>query len=172
MAYDFSILRLLRQRKGVTISELSQKCGVSYVALSKLERNQGNPELRTLDRISRALGLATHNLMALAERKHPVHAQEKTAQLLETAQCRFVDIDGTRVFHFTAPKGARGYGGEFHQDDYEHCYVLDGHLKVTIRGSRYDLKAGQALVWDCHFDHNYEAAEDTTFLVVLIPKRP
>ena len=67
MTYDFAIIRHLRKRLGLTIFGLSEKCGVSYVALSKLERNLGNPELKTLDKIARALGLETHNLLALAE---------------------------------------------------------------------------------------------------------
>jgi len=172
MTYDFTILRALRKRKGITIGELSKQCGVSYVALSKLERNQGNPELRTLDRISRALGIATHNLMSLAERKHPVQCKEEVRTILETVTCRFVNMDGTRILYLKAPKGAHGTEPDFLQDDYEHCYVLEGRLKVTIRGSDYELTGGQALVWDCLFDHNFEAIEDTVLIIVLVPKRP
>jgi transcriptional regulator with XRE-family HTH domain len=172
MTYDFTILRTLRKKKGATIGELSQKCGVSYVALSKLERNQGNPELRTLDRISRALGLPTHSLLALAAGKYPVRAKEETRTILEVVDCRFVNLDGTRILFLKAPKGAHGYGPEFHQDDYEHCYVLEGRVRVTIRGTDYDLGPGEGLVWDCLFDHNYEALEKSILIVILIPKRP
>lgn len=54
MTYDFTVLRELRKKRKLTIAKLSEMCNVSYVAISKLERNQGNPELKTLDRISRA----------------------------------------------------------------------------------------------------------------------
>jgi len=172
MTYDFSILRELRKKRQMTIGELSEQCEVSYVALSKLERNQGNPELRTLDRISRALGLPTHNLLALAERKHPVRASEAVCKILDKADCRHVDLDGTRVFCIRAPKGAQGVASEFHDDDYERCFVLDGKVRVTIHGSDYVLKAGQGLCWDCIFEHEYEALEPSTFITILTPKRP
>lgn len=172
MTYDFSILRVLRKRRKLTIAQLSKKCGVSYVVLSKLERNLGNPELRTLDRISRALDLPTHNLLALAERKRPAQVQETTSSTLGTGVHRFVNIEGTRIFYVTAPKGATGCGAEYHKDDYEYCYLLKGSLKITIRGSDYTLEAGQALMWDCLFEHNYEALQPSTFIGVLVPKQP
>jgi transcriptional regulator with XRE-family HTH domain len=172
MTYDFSILRVLRKKKGVTIGELSRQSGVSYVALSKLERNQGNPELRTLDRISRALGLATCNFLALAERKHPVQTKEEVRTILDTVTCRFVNLDGTRILYLKAPKGAHGTEPDFLRDDYEFCYVLEGRMKITIRGSDYEVKAGESLVWDCFFDHNFEAMENTDMIIVLVPKRP
>jgi transcriptional regulator with XRE-family HTH domain len=172
MTYDFSILRELRKKRKLTINSLSQLCGVSYVALSKLERNQGNPELKTLDRISRALGLPTHNLLALAEQKHPTQVSQATCTILGTAECRHVDLDGTRIFCTTAPTGAAGWAAEFHRDDYERCFVLAGKVKITIRGSDYVLRAGDALAWDCLFEHTYEALEPSTFITVLTPKRP
>jgi transcriptional regulator with XRE-family HTH domain len=172
MTYDFSILRELRKKRKLTINALSQLSGVSYVALSKLERNQGNPELKTLDRISRALAMATHNFLALAEHKHPTQVSQETCTIFGQAACRHVDLDGTRIFCVTAPKGASGWAAEFHRDDYERCFVLDGKVKITIRGSDYVLGPGDALAWDCLFEHNYEALEPATFITVLTPKRP
>jgi len=172
MMYDFSVLRELRKKRKLTINALSQMSGVSYVALSKLERNQGNPELKTLDRISRAMGLPTHNLLALAEQKRPTQATQQVCTILGTADCRHVDLDGTRIFCVTAPKGCNGMAAEFHRDDYERCFVLDGKLKITIRGSDYVLGPGEALAWDCLFEHTYDVLEPSTFITVLTPKRP
>lgn len=172
MPYDFSVLRELRKRRKLTIAQLSELCKVSYVAISKLERSQGNPELKTLDRIAQALDLPTHNLLALAEQKRPTRAKEATCKVLQEGDCRHVDLDGTRIFYITAPKGASGIAPEFHRDDYEHCFVLDGKVRATIRGTPYTLGAGDAIQWDCIFEHNYEVLEDATFIGVLTPKRP
>jgi transcriptional regulator with XRE-family HTH domain len=172
MTYDFGILRELRKKRKMTIAELSERSGVSYVAISKLERNQGNPELKTLDRISQALQMPTHNLLALAEQKHPTRAEETVCKILEVADCRHVNLDGVRIFAISAPKGAQGRQPEFHKDDYEHCYLLSGKVKISIRGSEYTLKPGQALSWDCIFEHNYEAIEDSDWIAILTPKRP
>ena len=106
MTYDFSVLRDLRKRRNLTINALSKLCNVSYVALSKLERNLGNPELKTLDRISQVFGLATHNLLALARRQEPLTGSERKCRILGKAEARYIELDGLRLFVVRAPKGA------------------------------------------------------------------
>jgi len=172
MTYDFGVLRELRKRKNLTINKLSALCGVSYVALSKLERNHGNPELKTLERIAKSMGISVHHLLAMAARQQPILSSEKTCKILGKALCRYVDLDGTRVFLVRAPKGACGDAPEFHNDDSERCFVLDGQVKVTVRGDEYLLKPGDGLVWDSVLDHKYDVLEPATFVAVLSPKRP
>ena len=173
MTYDFSVLRQIRKRRKLTIDKLSQMAGVSYVAISKLERSEGNPGLRTLDRICRALKMPTHNLLALAERKHPAPVTEKTFKTLGgKAKCRLVELDGMHIFHITAQKGARGAAAKFTEDDYERCFVLEGRIRITIHGSPYTLKAGDGLCWDCFYEHEYEVLEESTFITILTPKQP
>ena len=172
MTYDFSALRDLRKHRNLTIKGLSKLCHVSYVALSKLERNQGNPELKTLDRISKALGLATHNLLTLAAREQPVASAERKCRLFGKSACRYVELDGMRLFIVHAPKGASGDAPSYHRDDYERCFVLKGRLKVTVRGKEYRLGAGEGLAWDSLFDHHYEVLESSSFIKMLTPKRP
>ena len=54
--FDFSVLRELRKREGLTIEATSKRSGVSPAVISKLERNQTRAELETLFRISRVFG--------------------------------------------------------------------------------------------------------------------
>lgn len=150
---------------------MSEKCGVSYVALSKIERNQGNPELRTLDRIGEALGVSVHDLLAQAEGPHPIRAREESCKVLGKGDCRVASLGGTRILFVRAPKGATGTESRFHGDDCERCFVLSGRLKVTVRGKEYVLGAGDALAWDTAFEHCYEVLEGATFITVLCPKR-
>jgi len=171
MNYDFSVLRELRRRKDLTIEKLSEASDISYVAISKLERNQGNPELRTLDRISRALGLSVQHLLAMAERQPPARVRETVCTVLGQASCRYVDLDGTRLFVIQAPKGASGDESDRHGADYERCFVLDGRVKVTVRGNEHILESGHGLVWDCLHDHTYEVMEPASFIMLLTPKK-
>ena len=134
MAYDFSVLRELRKRRNLTINELSSLCGVSYVALSKLERNQGNPELKTLDRISKSLGLASHSLLALAEQQEPMTASERKCLILGKAECRAIDLDGTRLFVVRAHKEIRRKDGSYIRFDDNAAVIIDN--QGNPRGTR------------------------------------
>ena len=172
MPFDFSVLRELRKKKGWTVNDLSKKSGISYVALSKLERNLGNPELKTLDLISRALGLPTFQLLSLAEGQGPVSSRAHRTKLADNlTQCCHVDLNGTRICWIETPAGPIAWMPELHSEDYEHCLVLDGRLKVTIQGTEYNVAAGHGLCWDSFLEHSYEALAPTKFVKVLVPKR-
>ncbi|MDE0839229.1 MAG: helix-turn-helix transcriptional regulator, partial [Kiritimatiellae bacterium] len=54
--YNFSVLRVLRKREGLTIAEVSRRTGVSPAGISKIERNQTIPGLQTLFRLARVFG--------------------------------------------------------------------------------------------------------------------
>ena len=170
MTYDFSIIRHLRKKLGLTIYGLSEKCGVSYVALSKLERNLGNPELKTLDRIARALNIETHNLLALAEHDRP-RVVESENVVEHGFEVRAAKLDSVRVAYVHGPKGATGVADHQHRDDYEICFVLSGKLRLNIRDSIYEITAGQAVRFDCVFEHFYEVIEDAAFIHILMAKR-
>ena len=170
MTYDFSIIRHIRKKLGLTIYGLSEKCGVSYVALSKLERNLGNPELKTLDRIARALGVQTHNLLALAEHDRPeVVSAEHTLDEhgLNMYRAAFGNII---VSHATAAAGSSIDGMHEHRDDYEICFVLKGKVRLVVRNSEYDIVSGQAVRFDCIFEHRYVALEDVEAIHVVTHK--
>jgi len=171
MTYDFSIIRHLRKKMKLTIYGLSERCGVSYVALSKLERNLGNPELKTLDKIARALNIETHNLLALAEHDRPRLVDSEETVDEHGFLARHADLEGVRVSFVTATQGAHRATEHQHGDDYEFCLVLSGKLALRVRDSVYEVGTGQAVRFDCLFEHSYEVLEDASFIHVVIAKR-
>ena len=84
--YNFTVIRSLRKVAGLTISELSERSGISPAVISKLERNQSAAELKTLFRLSRAFGLTAAELLALVESR--------------TAQCKKETARVAGDFHF------------------------------------------------------------------------
>ncbi|WP_167930380.1 helix-turn-helix transcriptional regulator [Olsenella sp. SW781] len=53
-------LRAARTRAGLSQEGLARKSGISQEAISVLERGSGNPTMRTLERLARALGCGLH----------------------------------------------------------------------------------------------------------------
>ncbi len=56
---EFDLIRAMieaRQETGLTQKELSERTGISQGDISKLERGNGNPSLRTLQRLAAGLG--------------------------------------------------------------------------------------------------------------------
>ncbi|GAV24440.1 transcriptional regulator [Carboxydothermus islandicus] len=56
-------IRLIREEKKLTISELAQRVGISVSYLSEIERDTVNPSVATLRRIAEELGVSVADLM-------------------------------------------------------------------------------------------------------------
>ena len=57
---EFAIVQALidaRNEAGITQTELSRRTGIAQTDISKLERGNGNPSLKTLKRLAEGLGM-------------------------------------------------------------------------------------------------------------------
>lgn len=169
MSFDFSIVRELRKRAGMTLAEVSERTGISPSVISKLERNQTSAELDTLFRLSRVFDLNTTDLIALAESRT---AQRSLCKQYTSGDFQFrrVSYNNCRAFHATAPKGAAVTRPEIHADNFEVCWVFHGHLTIQLPKERHELRSGDSLQFDGALDHTYEALENTEFLIIHLKK--
>lgn len=167
--FDFTILRELRKRAGLSIGEVSAESGVSAAVISKLERNRTRAELDTLYRLARVFGITAAELLNLAEARlsHPLKA---TAHRNEDFLFREINYKNIRCLHGRAGKGSRVSHPNVHRDDYELCWILDGTLRLTLPSESYELSAGQSLQFDALLEHTYLALEDCELLILHIRK--
>lgn len=167
--YDFTILRALRQREKLNIADVSAKSGVSSAVISKLERNQTVPALDTLYRIARVFGMHPSDLLKLAESRSASfrHATKHRSSGFLFSEVRYGNI---RCLMGTATAGDRVSRPKIHLDDYEVCWVLEGHLRFSLPQETHELRAGDAIQFDAILEHTYEAMEDTKFLIIHLQK--
>ncbi|MCR8850595.1 helix-turn-helix domain-containing protein [Rossellomorea sp. SC111] len=61
-------IKKMREKRGLTIIELSTKSGISKSYLSSIERGiQKNPSIQVLDKISYALGISSNHLLCFKD---------------------------------------------------------------------------------------------------------
>ena len=56
---EFQLMQIMidvRKESGMTQQQLAQACGISQADISRLERGNANPSLKTMQRIAAALG--------------------------------------------------------------------------------------------------------------------
>jgi len=102
--YDFSVLRSLRKRNGLTIADVAGRSGVSPAVISRLERNLSKAELETLFRISRVFDVSASDLLQLAERPL-AHRISETSRESAGFEFRQVAYGNMRCLIGTAPAG-------------------------------------------------------------------
>ncbi len=167
--FDFSVLRELRKREGLTIEEVSERSGVSSAVISRLERNQAQAELSTLYRLSRVYAINVADLISLSEFRSS-HRAEETSYTTDGIRFRRIAYNQARCMYAIGRKGACLSRPEVHRDDYEICWVVAGAVLVTLPNEKQRLDAGQSLMFDAILGHGYEVLEDCTMIIQHISK--
>jgi transcriptional regulator with XRE-family HTH domain len=167
--FDFSVLRELRKREGLTIDAVSQRSGISVAVISRLERNQSAAELETLFKLSRVFGMNAADLLNLAESRSP-HRSEESRHGSGGFEFREIQYGNATCLFGTARAGSRLSRPEIHGDDYEICWVLRGALQFELAHETYEIRAGEALQFDAILEHTYEALADSEFVIVQLRK--
>ena len=167
--YDFSIIRQLRTNAGLHIKHISERTGVSPAVISKVERNVSQPDLDTLDRISRAFGMNPSEILALAESRTARHEHE-TGHHVDGFTFREIGHGNVRLLLGKSQGHARLSRPHVHGDDYEICWVLKGSLLFSLPQEQHELHAGDSIQFDAVLEHVYEANQAVSFLLTHIPK--
>ncbi|MFT5240265.1 MAG: transcriptional regulator with XRE-family HTH domain [Candidatus Promineifilaceae bacterium] len=168
--YNFSVLRVLRKREGLTISEVSRRTGVSPAGISKVERNQTIPGLQTLFRLARVFGITASELLAVME-SQTAQRKTETERVVGDFHFREIEFANSRCFYAEAPKGAKRSNPDAHRDDYEICWVLEGAIRIVLPYETHELKAGCSLQFDALFEHTYEVLKDCKIIIQHIRKK-
>lgn len=166
---DFSVVRGLRKRRGLTLRDVSNRSGLSVAVLSRMERNQTVCELETLYRLARVFGLSAADLLGLCE-SSSAHRKKS-----ERYRRGFFDFDrityrGVELFHTRARKGDSLSKPEAHGDDFEICWVREGMIRIRLPQEMHTLGPGDALHFDAVLAHTYEIVEDADLFIVHLTK--
>ena len=166
---DFSIVRDLRKRAGMTLEAVSEKSGISIAGLSKLERNQNMIELDTLYRLARVFGLSATDLLNLAEScsAHCKNAESYTSGPFDFEKISFKGID---CFQAKAKAGDSLSKPEAHGDEFEVCWLRTGSISISLSREQHTLTPGQALKFDAALPHSYEILEDSEMTILHLEK--
>ncbi|MEY3000989.1 MAG: hypothetical protein RL648_1203 [Verrucomicrobiota bacterium] len=167
--YDFSILREIRKREGLTLDEVGGRSGVSIAVISRLERNQTSAELETLYKLARVFGMSATDLLSLAESRM-AHQKKEDRYRSDGFGFRVIRYANHACFFAEARAGARIRKPEIHHDDHETCWVIEGRIRVELPHETIELGAGESLQFDAIQEHSYEAVEDSRLILVHIKK--
>lgn len=167
--YDFAVLRDLRKHAALTIEEVSARSGISPAVISKLERNQSVAELDTMFRLARVFGMNAADLLALAESR-TAHIKNGSSHHGGGFAFDEVDYANVRLLRGFARAGGAVSRPEIHRDDYEVCWVVKGHLRITLPSEQHDLRSGQAIQFDAILPHSYQAVTDVEVIILHLAK--
>ena len=159
-------IRALREDKGLTLAEVSERCGVAPATLSRIENGRMVGKLDSHRKICDALGISLADLYRefqtgqerinveseTAKQDVFVH-DEKTSSILLTSQAlskKMMPILIRLAHEGKTPKEeASDYTEKF-------LYCLEGNVRVTVGVKSYPLNPGDRLYFDATLSHFIE----------------
>lgn len=171
-------IRESRRRQGLTLDQLSARCGVSRAAISKIERGESGATTPVLGRIAEALDLSISQLIGGRESSdvvrvpraaQPVFREEETGFERRSLSPLYFGR-GVDFVRNTLPAGAKTGPFPSHREGVEeHLYVARGRLRVTLADESHDLEPGDFLFYRANLNHAFETLGDEPceFFIVI-----
>ncbi|MBM4289412.1 MAG: helix-turn-helix domain-containing protein [Deltaproteobacteria bacterium] len=164
--FDFSIIRTLRTKWGITAEELARRANLTRATIAKLEGGDSNPTIETIEALSRVFQLTSSELIRLAE---VAHCEEATTKVFQAD-----GFAGTHIwfphfeaYHIRAVAGVRKDSDmRLHENTAEICLVLSGKVRVTVRGKSHELGPGMALRFKALYEHHFDIVDNSEFLLI------
>ena len=158
-------IRGLRKAKGMTLSELSAASGVSVSYLSQVERNAAVPSLKSLQQISRALGVTVGWFFPPTgadvprERGIVVRGQHRRPLALGNGVTDYLlspNLSGQLelLYCCLAPGASNGEAPYQHEGE-EAGVVVAGTLDLVVDGETYRLEVGDSFQFASTRPHGF-----------------
>lgn len=172
-------IRIEREARGWSLSDLAERSGVSRAMISKIERGEASPTASLLGRLSGAFGLTLSSLLARAETADAERLRRHGEQPLwrdpETGMSRRAispaGTAGIELVEAELPPGVRiAYPANAYAFIRQQIWMLSGTLDFVEGGVTTRLRPGDCLELgppsDCTFVNPEQ--EPARYLVVVV----
>ena len=154
-------LRMLRQRREVTLADLSAETGISVSALSRLESGGRRPTLELLLPLARAHGVTLDELVDAPPTGDPRIHLRPVRQHGMTMLPLTRRAGGIQAYKLIIPARSRRRQPQPQtHEGYEWLYVLNGRLRMVLGEHDLILEPGEAAEFDTRVPHWFGAADD------------
>ena len=155
-------IQRLRKAYNMSLGELSEQSGVAKSIISQIERNETNPTISTVVRLSKALDTTIDEVLRGESKSLFIEHQTKSGiPVLESQDglCRLAIagplnlVDFFQWYDFHAkPKGVLE-STPHPPGTVEHLYLVTGEIEVTTGGESKPLRAGEAMRFRADVPH-------------------
>jgi XRE family transcriptional regulator, regulator of sulfur utilization len=144
----------LRKAYNLSLSELSGQSGVAKSIISQIERNETNPTLATIWRLSQALDVSIERVLRAADDEAFLEKSSRgdTPILVsDDGKCRLAIIGWIKTvewlqwYEFSADPGGVLESEGHQRGSVESLSVSEGELEVEVGGATERAKAGETL---------------------------
>jgi len=166
-------LRARRLERGLTITEVAERAGLTAGFISQLERDLTSASLSSLYRICAVLELRVGDLIDDVPAGRLIRREEQARRSLALGDAEHLLLSSRdeRRFHVTEshipPGGSAGEEPYTLPADVELVYVLSGSLELQVGDEVHELEQGDTLTYSPRDPHTWRNPSETDEAVVL-----
>jgi len=147
-------IQRLRKAYNLSLGELSDQSGVAKSIISQIERNETNPTLATVWRLSKALDTTIDQVLTSEEHSNIIEKSSVSAIPVLTSEdglCTMAiigwlkTVDWVQWYDFKAEVGGVLESDPHPKGSVENLSVLKGNLEVWVDGDSNTVKQGETL---------------------------
>ena len=170
-------IQRLRKAYNLSLSELAEQSGVAKSIISQIERNETNPTLATIWRLSQALDVSIERVLASADEEPFI---EKTGRadtpMLASDDGRFRlaiigwirTVEWLQWYDVSADPGGALESDAHQRGSVECLSILSGEAEVEIAGHVERGRAGDTLRYRCDRPHVIRALGDEPLRATMV----
>jgi len=165
-------LRALRKARGLSLEALAQASGVSRAALSQIETGKSNPSIGAVWKIATGLGVPFGELIGedrrgaeVLRRSQATRIRSADGTMESRALVRTGAVSPVEAYALTLAPGGRHAADAHAAGTRELIVVVEGRVRLTVGHRRYELEAGDSVVFAADVPHVYENPGVGTALV-------
>ena len=176
-------IKLLREKKGMSLAELAEESGFSSALLSQIENHMISPPLGTLIKLGQAMDVpighffedkseAPFVIVRSSERTHVSRVASKEGvkfgysyeSLAQDKKNRYME-----PFLVTLEPATKKDRNAYSHEGEEFIFVLEGEMEVTLEDHTDVLKPGDCVYFDSKLRHRVECVgeKETKILAVI-----
>lgn len=171
------MIRELRKRKGMTLTDVAAATGLSVGHLSQVERSLSTPTIRQLQQISAAMDVQ----IGWFFRADGMPDDDEAAVIVRASKRRKMNIGNSGIvdellvpnlkgklelLYCTFQPGTGSGPEDYSHDGEEAGLVLAGEMELWVDQQRYHLKAGDSFAFASSRPHRYRNSGQVALRVV------
>lgn len=175
-------IQRLRKAYNMSLGDLSEQSGVAKSIISQIERNETNPTIGTVQRLSKALDTTVDVVLKQDDAPNFIAHQTKSAiPMLESEDglCRLAIIGALNLveyvqwYDFNAKPTGKLISEPHQPGTVEHLYVHKGELEVKCGAETKIVKQGESLRYRGDEPHTiYNTGPGDAHAIMVLIMRP
>lgn len=167
-------LRILREKKGLSLRSLAERCGLSINAISRIERGSNSPTVASLHRLAQALDVPItllfedeHDQMVVFVRKGR-EMRSKIGEVLVESLALGLHNQQLEPFRLTIDPGVDNTHDPMVHAGQEFVHCLSGQVEYFLGERMYHMHAGDSLLFEASLPHCWRNTSSETAIMLAV----